>query len=206
MSVAEQPAVLPATLPGLRSSLFAGLATTITLCAHVTAGGMLPALGQVWFPLLVVWVLHRIRVAGEEQTGWRLVLWLLAAQLTVHLSLPSIDVLMPASGGHAHHPPGGPPLPLQMLVTHLVAATLLGMLLRHGEASIWVLARILGTPLCALRRLGRACTVPVRPADHLVPSRSRLSPVPREPARGAWVLLLGAQAWRGPPSGLVAPA
>jgi hypothetical protein len=113
-------------VPRLRSAAFALAAVGLAVGAHVTAGGMLPAVPlAVGLVALVeaaatAWARNR---RGAVTTAAALVV----AQALLHVVLSAAE---PSHAGHAHHGSATTP---GMLAAHGLAAVVLGFLLSHGD-------------------------------------------------------------------------
>jgi hypothetical protein len=136
-----------------RSVAFAGITLIVSLAAHVAAGGAPPGLDAVVAVLAGGVAAHLAFLARAEQSWVRLAGALLLAQAVVHLSCPRSPgaaaallsaapadaschgvAALPAAALPVH---GGGPSSSAMLIGHVVAAVVLGLVLRHGEAVCW---------------------------------------------------------------------
>jgi hypothetical protein len=125
----------------VRSGAFAVSAVSLSLGAHVTAGGDVPVI-----PLLLLLVAlvdaSSSTFARRPRGPIATAVALLAAQVVLHGAFMFAAPAHAAHAGHLHS--------LPMLVAHGIAAFVLAVLLSHGERLITHVARVL-LPVALLR-------------------------------------------------------
>lgn len=142
---------------GLRAAMLAAAMVSLAACAHLLAGGRLPAMGILGAVIaltgLACTAATRLRLGFPAVTGL-----LGAGQLLLHEAFSALSVTAtgPATGvsGHHHHlafPPAGALDPVQqlsqdsglavlMLTGHVLATLGCALLLARGENALWGLA------------------------------------------------------------------
>lgn len=126
-----------------RGLLVALVALTAALVGHAAAGGAVPLEALLVLAPLVA--LTGVAVADRELRLPVLVALVVGVQVVAHLAAS----LTP---GHDHHAPSAAVPGPAMLMAHLVAALLLGVVLRSGEVVLWRLVALLCAALGVVRR------------------------------------------------------
>ncbi|GLY27286.1 hypothetical protein [Kineosporia sp. NBRC 101731] len=190
----------------LRAGAFSACAVSLAAVAHLLAGGTAPSpillagLGLLLAPVAVLSAgkLHRPAAVGTAMVAVQTALhWLFGqfgpaadcAQMSSHLSHPGMahPGSLVCQDNPAMTMAGSSPL---MVLAHLSAAALLGLLLSKGETALWRMlswifpklpARFRPLPVRArLRRTASRRTAPLRP-EPLTGAVGRRGP-PRSPA------------------------
>jgi hypothetical protein len=167
----------------------------LALLGHVIGGGIAPPT----IPLLVLALLAVLCSVGLSVRRWSLgALFgvLVCVQGAFHVAFGDLTTRAADSTSHLHH--GVPvmaahPLSWRMVVSHLLAVLVTGLLLRRGEAWCWQLAALFGTRVRAVRLLAASVAAPDLPRT----CRAEHGPMVLQ-AR----LLVLSQARRGPPASL----
>ena len=201
-----------APLPGLRAAGFAALAVTVSLSAHLSAGGAHPDRTTLLAAPVLVHVVHRTALGRAPRSRLLAVLALLAAELGLHLLFEATTMLPaavpddPATAGtagmpgitgmaemagmdHAPHHPTTAASAATMVVLHLISALVMGLLLHHGDEALAGLARHSGHAVARLHRGVRRVVVAlaVRPAAVLAAQRTTAGPDDERPGRRSWL-------------------
>ena len=177
----------------LRGGLLAGACAALAVGGHALGGGAAaPGPAVVVSLLLAAWT---VLWADRQRGRAALAAFCGGTQVAYHLAFSlSADAAVHARHGHGHghggaHEAMTSATDAHMLLAHVLAAAVTGVLLGHGEAALWAVARRLRR---ALPQLVLVVAAPAAP--HRVP-------VPAGPAvRGAGLRLAAASERRGPPS------
>lgn len=195
----------------MRAVIVATLSLAFAGIAHVTAGGLLPSAGE----LTVMLALAAAGCAGiltRETSGRMLAGLLVGAQTTIHFAMTAIaghgdgheataTTISGAWLDAVHHVSLDLVSDAPMVLAHLAAAALTGLLLGRGERALWAALRLLTRAATfvalALRALPTVAALPARfaaaprPTD-LLPRRTALVVVSTHVRRGPPALLLAA--------------
>lgn len=162
-----------------RGTSLAGFCATLSLTAHVVAGGrwhMAPGMLVLSLLLAAVCV-----AAADRRRGFAGILTVVGlSQVVFHL--------LAGGGGHHHGAGSGGGSGAGMVLAHAVAAVLVSAGLAHGERLLWSLYALLGV---------RRAAVLFRPLPVRRPSARPAGPGRIVPARSAFPR--AGAVWRGPP-------
>lgn len=129
------------TAISLRRAWFAACAVAVTVCAHALTSDAVHLSANA--PLLWIGVFAATFAAGSRVPAQQFRLWrgrrivtlLVGTQLGAHLVLgvaPQV-VGITSVGGHHHHHESAALIDIRSAVVHLVAAAIIGVLLRSGQ-------------------------------------------------------------------------
>lgn len=151
----RRPERLPASLRIARGTLLATCAFALTVTAHSAGGGDLTGSAFTLFLTLLV-AAAGTAFADRRRSAGAIVLALGSAQLFLHLLLTAAST---------HHPAEGAPDGVRMLLAHMIAGLMLGVLLAKADECVLTFA-------AAMRRV-----LPQLPPLPVVPDTAAPRPV-----------------------------
>lgn len=158
-TVLSQVAPTRGAARALRGAALAGTAATLSVAAHATAGGALPDLGTT---ALITALLAGVWTAlADRERGTAVIISALGiSQLVLHF-------LLELTAHHQHGAANTGFDPGTMLLGHIAAAALAGLLLSRAERALFVIARLLGRFLPR-----KPAALPIRIARPTIRSRT----------------------------------
>lgn len=154
------------TAMSLRRAWFAACAVAVTVCAHALTSDAIRLTGTA--PLIWIGVFCATFAVGARPArqfrlwnGPRIISLLTGSQIAAHLVLGAAPWLVgiTTAGGHHHHHDAAAMLDTRSVIVHMVAATLIGLLLRSGQRR---LARFVRTVVALVRHVfARLTPVPI---------------------------------------------
>jgi len=138
------------TATSLRRAWFAMCALAVTVCAHAATSDavhLAPAAPLLWIAVFAAAFAIGSRVPVRQFRIWRgtrVVALLAGTQIASHLVLgaaPWLVGLTTAAGSGHHHHEAAAVLDLRSLIVHIVAATIIGCLLRSAQHRLVRLVR-----------------------------------------------------------------
>ena len=157
------------TAMSLRRAWFAACAVAVTVCAHALTSDSMRLTGVaplIWIGVFVATFAVGAHAPARQFRLWsgaRIVSLLAGSQIAAHLVLGAAPRLVgiATATGHHHHHHDAAVIDTRSLVVHLVAAAVIGLLLRSGQRR---LARFVRTVVSLVRRaFARLIPVPAPP-------------------------------------------
>jgi hypothetical protein len=207
-----------ASLPAVRALAFASIAVPVSLVGHLAGGGPLPDDATVLLAAALAALAYRLVLATRERSWPVLCAALGSMELALHWLFgagPQPDGQLTSTAGSVSMPdgmgmPGGTGMPggllhdrlapgLSMIAVHLLAAVVLGWVLRSGERVLWAAARraVLGARAVVRPIVTALSTITVAP---LVTARRRTAVTASTPlVNRRRYRTTGGLSWRGPP-------
>ncbi len=168
-----------ATATSLRRAWFAACALAVTVCAHALTSDAVHLTGAA--PLMWLTVFAATTALGTHARVTQFRPWkagriaglLIGTQLIAHLVLGAAPWLVGlTTAGHHHHTHSAAMIDGRSLVIHIVAATIIGLLLRSGQRR---LVRLVRTVVHLVRLAFQRVTT--RPAFRWAPFTGDVIPV-----------------------------
>lgn len=177
----------------VRALLVAGLSLLLATIAHVSAGGLLPAVWTLGMMGLLC-LAGSAMVLDRQASRSRLALLLIGGQTTIHFAMTALaghgdegglqaSTALGALHDAVHHLRADAFSDGPMMAAHLAAAAATGLVLGHAERALWtvlvLVARAAALVAVVLRWLPvpvatRPVTVRTRPEAHLPRLRAQL--------------------------------